>query len=281
MLDRPNYRKRENRRCAELRGAPARRPRSHASAGQALPVAPARTSRACFSPPCAPYLARRVRSASDCAPPPDGQDGGRIEDCASGQALLEHQPGAPLLRVRRFPAPMRRARAAAQLDRPTSYSWRHPRLRRMSATLFATLSAPCALRRPSSCLTSAAASIVNHASFRSFYNAYHQCVYDNEGDTAPCFDLKRRYASLCPTKWVSSQWRGRVECARWRATATGCRPRGQVAPAHPWTRSSPGRGCACCGSLIAPAQVEQWDEQRENGSYAGPVPGEKKVAAHH
>ncbi|KAG8462442.1 hypothetical protein KFE25_010267 [Diacronema lutheri] len=61
----------------------------------------------------------------------------------------------------------------------------------------------------------------------AFYNAYHQCLHDNDGDTSACFDLKRHYASLCPTKWV-----------------------------------------------------ESWDEQRENGTYAGPVPGEKKAEAH-
>ncbi|KAJ1627760.1 cytochrome c oxidase, subunit VIb [Pavlovales sp. CCMP2436] len=63
----------------------------------------------------------------------------------------------------------------------------------------------------------------------SFYNAFHQCVYENDGNDEPCFELKRHYASICPTKWV-----------------------------------------------------ENWNDQREAGTYAGPVPGEgdKKAAGH-
>ena len=33
--------------------------------------------------------------------------------------------------------------------------------------------------------------------------------------------------------------------------------------------------------FILPVQVENWEKQRESGTYPGPVPGEKKGGDHH
>mmetsp|Transcript_15678 Transcript_15678/g.42099 ORF Transcript_15678/g.42099 Transcript_15678/m.42099 type:complete len:81 (-) Transcript_15678:894-1136(-) len=38
----------------------------------------------------------------------------------------------------------------------------------------------------------------------SYYNAYHQCMYENNDDASACFKLKRHYMSLCPTKWTET-----------------------------------------------------------------------------
>ena len=96
-----------------------------------------------------------------------------------------------------------------------------------------------------------------------YYNSWHQCKYDYSDEEPQCAKLKGWAMSMCPIEWVRAR---AVSCHKlffgWRPVA--CFER------RPSPYALPGR-----------AQVENWEKQRESGTYPGPVPGEKKGGDHH
>ena len=76
-----------------------------------------------------------------------------------------------------------------------------------------------------------------------YYNSWHQCKYDHSDEEPQCQKLKQWAMSMCPMNWVRLP---RPPVHRLLLTAAAWPPR----------------------------QVEKWEEQRENGTYPGPVPGE-------
>ena len=94
-----------------------------------------------------------------------------------------------------------------------------------------------------------------------YYNSWHQCKYDYSDEETECKKLKGWAMSMCPIEWVRR-------------------------PIFSLAFYSPGSGSAAPLSssdvcFILPVQVENWEKQRESGTYPGPVPGEKKGGDHH
>lgn len=70
------------------------------------------------------------------------------------------------------------------------------------------------------------------------FRDYHRCVRARGDDYQPCQWFKKTYTSLCPVAWVSQIYMLR---------------------------------CTQVWSVFLCAQVEQWDEQVENGTFAGKI----------
>lgn len=78
------------------------------------------------------------------------------------------------------------------------------------------------------------------------YNEYYKCVKEKGDPEDPeCIKYKRWYKSLCPTEWVRSPLFSQFEY------------------------EEPGLISPCSISSFFRAQIEAWEEQRENGTWPG------------
>lgn len=125
-----------------------------------------------------------------------------------------------------------------------------------------------------------------------YYNSWHQCKYDHSDEEPQCQKLRQWSYSMCPTTWVrlSSQpppLRRVTATAisaslhprrRPRRSHARCRHRSPPSPPSPSPPSPARPPDAYFTSPTAPHQIEKWEEQRANGTYPGPVPGEARHA---
>ena len=80
---------------------------------------------------------------------------------------------------------------------------------------------------------------------------FHRCARLQGDEDAPeCSKFRKAYSSLCPVEWVSTH-----------STPSARRPVFHGPCLNPF----PGRAPLCC----RPSQVEKWQEQLDEGTFAG------------